>query len=130
MCVATAAPSVIDGPWRFTGRRSGASLIAIGRPDRRPDHDLDVGAQPAGLGRQLLDLPAATGAGGEQHDTSAHDHETPAHSRPERQSDASARSIIHKPSRATQRPTKAGSAAMTGSHANSTTSHHGSRCNR
>ena len=55
------------------------SPIAVGGADRRTDDDLDVGAQPPGLGGQILDLLVRTGAGGEQHDTMAHDREVPTH---------------------------------------------------
>ena len=56
----------------------GRSLIAVRRPGPAGDEDLDVGAQPAGLGGQILDLLAGMCAGGEQHDTPAHDGEIPA----------------------------------------------------
>src|SRR5215472_2294059 len=58
-----------------------SSLIAIRRTDCWVDHDLDIGAQPAGLGGKILSLLAAAGAGGEQQDTPAHYCEVPAHSR-------------------------------------------------
>jgi hypothetical protein len=55
------------------------SPIAVGGADRRSDDDLDVGAQPPRLGGQILNLLARAGAGGEQHDTMAHDREVPTH---------------------------------------------------
>ena len=55
------------------------SPIAVGGADRRSDDDLDVRAQPPGLGGQILNLLARAGAGGEQHDTMAHDREVPTH---------------------------------------------------
>ena len=56
------------------------SPIAVGGADRRSDDDLDVRAQPPDLGSQILNLLARAGAGGEQHDTLAHDRKAPTHS--------------------------------------------------
>ena len=55
-------------------------MIAVGGTVRRTDEDLDIGTQPPGLGGQILDLLAQSGARREQHDTLAHDRKVPTHS--------------------------------------------------